>query len=241
VTALIYGWLSAPADNRDNGVRGRIAYGWRPEYDAGHHVRFDKANVLGEHLGLKRIKRKANIPMRSAMKLLFVLLSVMFLAGCKNEAEKAYQQGVEDFGKGNYDKAEANFRHAISLKPDYAEAHNILGVALAKNGQGNEAVAHFQKALEIKPDYVEALNNLGMALAGCGQVDEAIAHYRKALEIKPDYAEAHNNLGMVLAGCGQADEAIAHFRKALEIKPDYAEARNNLDVASGRVRYDASK
>ena len=138
--------------------------------------------------------------------------------------------------RGQVDEAIAHYRKALEIKPDYAEAHNNLGVALAGRGQVDEAIAHYRKALEIKPDYAEAHNNLGIALAGRGQVDEAIAHYRKALEIKPDYAEAHNNLGNALAGRGQVDEAIAHYRKALEIKPDYAEAHYNLGNALGRPR-----
>ena len=126
------------------------------------------------------------------------------------------------------------FQKAIEIKPDYAEAHNNLGNALAGRGQVDEAIAHYQKALEIKPDYAEAHNNLGNALAGRGQIDEAIAQYQKAMEIKPDYAEAHNNLGSALAVRGQIDEAIAHYQKALEIKPDDADARQNCDVALAR-------
>ena len=54
-----------------------------------------------------------------------------------------------------------NTKKALEIKPDYAEAHDNLGMALAGRGQVDEAIAHYQKALEIKPDYVEAHNNLG--------------------------------------------------------------------------------
>ena len=72
---------------------------------------------------------------------------------------------------------------ALEIKPDYAEAHNNLGNALAGRGQFDEAIAHFRKALEIKPDYVEAHNNLGIVLADRGQVEEAIDHYQQALAL----------------------------------------------------------
>ena len=140
--------------------------------------------------------------------------------------------------RGQIDEAMAHYRKALEIKPDYAEAHNNLGIALAGRGRIDEAIAHYRKALEIKPNYAEAHNNLGIALAGCGRIDEAIAHYQKALEIKPDYAEAHNNLGVALADRGRIDEAIAHYQKALEIKPDYAEAHNNLGTRFGRPRTD---
>ncbi len=130
-------------------------------------------------------------------------------------------------GRGQVDEAIAHYRKALEIKPDYVEAHNNLGNALAGRGEVDEAIAHYRKALEIKPDYAEAHNNLGTALAGRGEVDEAIAHFRKALEIKPDYAEAHYNLGRALAGRGRLDEAIAHFQKALAL----ASAQNDRDLA----------
>ena len=130
--------------------------------------------------------------------------------------------------RGQLDEAIAHYRKALEIKPDYAEAHNNLGNALASRGQVDEAIAHYQKALEIKPDYAEAHNNLGMALASRGQVDEAIAQYRKALEIKPDLAEAHNNLGMALHQQGKVSDAVAHWREAARLQPSQVIPLNQL-------------
>jgi len=41
------------------------------------------------------------------------------------------------------------FSEALKLKPDSAENHDNLGVALAQTGQLDEAIEHFKKALEI--------------------------------------------------------------------------------------------
>jgi Tfp pilus assembly protein PilF len=125
------------------------------------------------------------------------------------EVKKLLAQGKKAFDGGNVDEAIDNYRKALEIKPDYAEAHDKLGLALAERGQIDEAIAHFRKALEIKPDFTEAHNDLGLALIKCGRVEEAIAQYRRALEIKPDFAEAHINLGSALAARGRADEAIA--------------------------------
>ncbi len=117
------------------------------------------------------------------------------------------------------------------LKPDFAEAHNNLGVALNDLGKVDEAVACYCRARELKPGYAEAHNNLGNALKERGEVDEAVACYRRALELKPDFAEAHNNLGNALREQGKVDAAVACCRRALELKPDYAEAHGNLGSA----------
>ena len=56
----------------------------------------------------------------------------------------------------------------MELKPDYAEAHSNLGVALQDQGKLDEAVACYRRALELKPDYADAHTNRAIArlLAG---------------------------------------------------------------------------
>jgi Tfp pilus assembly protein PilF len=128
-------------------------------------------------------------------------------------------------------EAEARFRWALAIKPDFAQAHNNLGNSLRDRGRLEEAERSYRRALKIKPDYAEAHNNLGTALNGLGRLEEAEGSFRRALEIKPDYAEAHNNLGNALKDLGPLDEAEASYRRALAIKPDYAEALSNLGNA----------
>ena len=62
------------------------------------------------------------------------------------------------------EEAEASFRQAITLKPDYAEAHSNLGDTLKEQGRLKEAEASYRKAIELKPDYAEAHKNLSLML-----------------------------------------------------------------------------
>jgi protein O-mannosyl-transferase len=67
--------------------------------------------------------------------------------------------------RANLDKAVAHYLEALRLKPDYAEAHNNLGLALMRKGKGDEAAAQFREALKNDPEYTEALNHLRAVLA----------------------------------------------------------------------------
>ena len=42
-------------------------------------------------------------------------------------------------------------REALHFKPDYAEAHNNLGVALRDTGRTAEAIAQFEEAARLRP------------------------------------------------------------------------------------------
>ena len=48
--------------------------------------------------------------------------------------------------QGKLDEAVACCRRALELKPDYAEAHYNLGIALKDQGKLDEAVACYRRA-----------------------------------------------------------------------------------------------
>ena len=54
--------------------------------------------------------------------------------------------GVALRDQGKLEEAVAEFRTAIRLNPDYAEAHYNLGFALHSQGKLEEAVAEYRKA-----------------------------------------------------------------------------------------------
>jgi tetratricopeptide (TPR) repeat protein len=132
--------------------------------------------------------------------------------------------------QGHFDEAEACFRQAVKLKPDYAIAFNNLGLALHDQGKLNEAETNLRKALSLTPDFAEAHNNLGMVLHSSGKPDEAEACFRQAIKLKPGYTIAFNNLGLALHDQGKLDEAEANLHKALSLTPDFAETYINLGI-----------
>ena len=136
--------------------------------------------------------------------------------------------GVISHQTENNESAFEFITKALSLDPDYFDAHNTLGRVLVSLGNLDDAVASFNKAIAIDPNYFETYNNLGIALRALGKLDEAAQSYQTAIAIKPDYDLAHNNLGNAFKDLGQPVDAVASYRKAINIKPGYAEAHCNL-------------
>ncbi|HUI06499.1 MAG TPA: tetratricopeptide repeat protein [Verrucomicrobiae bacterium] len=147
--------------------------------------------------------------------------------------------GVYLIQAGRVQEGIEQYRQALRLMPDFADARINLADELQRTGQFKEAIGHYEQALRIKPNDPDAHNNLGIALARVGELNEAIERFQQALQIKPDFAEACNNLGLVLVHAGKIPEAISRYEQALRLRPDYPEAHCNLGVAleqAGRVQ-----
>jgi protein O-GlcNAc transferase len=135
--------------------------------------------------------------------------------------------GVLSHQRGRND-AVALLSRAISLKPDFAQAHNDLGVVLGAKRRFGEALHCFQRAVSIKPDYAEAYNNIGNALKELGRLDEAIEHYLKALELRPDNPTTHIYLGNAARLQGRLDDAANHYAQSISLDPKSAGSHYNL-------------
>ena len=69
-------------------------------------------------------------------------------------------------------QAIADYHEALRIQPNFPDALNNLGLALATQGKYDEAVARYNEALRARPDFPDAHNNLGSALTN--QVNTAM-------------------------------------------------------------------
>ena len=133
--------------------------------------------------------------------------------------------------RGKPDEAIAEFRIALHVKPDLAEAHSNLANVLRRQGKLDEAITEHREVIRLRPDDARAHIHLGVALQDLSQFDEAIAAFREAIRLKPETASAHYMLGNALLAQEKRDEAIAEYRAAIRLQPDFAEAHTNLGNA----------
>ena len=146
----------------------------------------------------------------------------------RHHVQTLFEDALAHHRAGRIGQAITRYKRALALRPDYADAHNNLGVAFVAQGRILDAISHYKRAIGLNPDHHNAHSNLGTALVCLGRTEEAIPHYERALNLNPTQADSHYNLGIALAAAGRSDAAILRYQKALFLRHDYAEAHNNL-------------
>ena len=121
-----------------------------------------------------------------------------------------------------------DFKTAIVLNPNDADAFYRLGVIYARMGRYHAGRQAYTAALEIAPDHLDALNNLGNIYLRQRRLVEAIETYESVLSLAPNYARAHHNLGNVYILLNDAARAVAAFERAVELDHAYAAPRQML-------------
>jgi len=122
------------------------------------------------------------------------------------------------------------YRKAISLDPEFTEAHAGLARAAVEawrmdigeiSGASARALAYesASSALEIDPANGQAYSVLAVLQLADGHHDAAIKSARKAVELTPGRAAAHLDLGLVLAYAGESKQGIKAIETALLLNP----------------------
>lgn len=146
-------------------------------------------------------------------------------------AEGWYHLGGIAYQKGLWPETIEHLEKAIALKSDYAEAHNVIGVALKNSGQLEKAFSHLSQAITLQSNFPDAYCNLGNVLMQMERYEEAEKQYCQAISLKPGFVLALSNLGATLLRLRRWEEAITNLKQAIALAPTYAEAQNNLGVA----------
>ncbi|WP_203075153.1 tetratricopeptide repeat protein [Falsiroseomonas ponticola] len=129
------------------------------------------------------------------------------------------REGAARHAKGEIAMAERLYRRVLKLRPDDANALNLLGVAARQRGDLPAALALSAQALARQPRSPVFLASRGGALAEAGRLAEAAETLRAALALRPADPVALRNLGQVLCAMGDAAGAIAPLRRAAELAP----------------------
>ena len=78
----------------------------------------------------------------------------------------------------------AEFREAIRLRPEFAEAHNQPRTRVDSGGDDNAGIAALREAVRLRPDDAERSHNLGAALTPT-DAEAAIRELEQAVALAP--------------------------------------------------------
>jgi TolB-like protein/Tfp pilus assembly protein PilF len=131
--------------------------------------------------------------------------------------------------------AEREFKRALSLSPNYAEAHHWYAIYLANMARHDEADAEARRAVELDP--LSLLINMTPALNFyvAREYDQALEQLQKVLEMEPNFLAARSVRGGVLAQKGMYKEAIVEYEKVLELLKGAGTAEASVKALIARV------
>jgi tetratricopeptide (TPR) repeat protein len=148
--------------------------------------------------------------------------------------------GHQYYKLGRYDLATSCYEQALSIYPEFGQAHSGLGnIALAQENYA-KAVEHLSRAVSLIPGHDESRILLGMAYWGLGRLDQAQRETEIALALNPKNSQAHNNLGNIHFLKGNLPEAMSRWEQAVVLNPYNAEALYNLALNYDRIGEDAN-
>ena len=130
------------------------------------------------------------------------------------------ERGREYFAQENYEKARVEFRNALQMSPQDAEARFMTASVSEKLGNINEAARLYQATIEINPDHTQARAALGRLYVFSGVAAKAKELVEPGLAKHPDDADLLTVRGAARAQLKDVDGALADGEKALQVKPN---------------------
>ncbi|HEX9698222.1 MAG TPA: tetratricopeptide repeat protein [Acidobacteriota bacterium] len=151
-------------------------------------------------------------------------------------AEHWTNVGIEGFQSGDLEAAEAGFRKALELQPDYDYARYNLAKTLNGAGRPAEAVALLDELLAANPGDLDARATRGSAALLLQDYRAAEADFQLVLQGRRRDASAWYNLGLALEYQERTADAETAYRQAIHLDPELHAARAGLQRLRKRWR-----
>lgn len=134
----------------------------------------------------------------------------------------------------NWDAAQAEFRHALAVRPRDPITMRFAALLAHALGKQEEALRYINAAISIDPLNPHLAENLGQILYAMGDLDRAEPAYRKGLEIEPLSDGNHFYLSIILQLKGQREQAQREARA--EVAENARDAGMSMDFfARGQI------
>jgi Tfp pilus assembly protein PilF len=112
---------------------------------------------------------------------------------------------------------EREYRRAIELNPDSANAHHWYATSLVVQGRYRESLAEIERARELDPSSTSILADKGFILFDQGQVDQSVALLKQVEAADPASQSAHTYLALIDLTRSDFSDYLTEARKGAEL------------------------
>ena len=134
-----------------------------------------------------------------------------------NSVRAQFDRAVQASGEGKYARSVELLAKVVAAQPDFAPAHNQMGIDLYNLGRREEAARAFRRASELEPRSAHAFVNLGKLLNESGDYLEAIELLKAGVTADPASCPGFFQLGVAYYHLNSLLVAESYLRRALEL------------------------
>jgi len=144
--------------------------------------------------------------------------------------EEMYDQIKPILGGSKVHEAINALERLLETYPDFALAHNDLGVLYYRGGESEKALTHYEKAAQLQPENITFKKNLAdFYCVVQGRIEDALKIYVDVLGAQPEDIETLLVTGHICASLEKIEDARVFYNRVLEIEPWNLDARESLD------------
>lgn len=143
-----------------------------------------------------------------------------------------HKDAITALKRGDHAQARQLLQQLGRLRPDFADAHFLLGMAELGAGQVVAALRPVETAVALSPN-AEYLAQYARLLVSLRRDADALAAADRAAALNPDGALVLDTLGCVYSRLAAHDKAVPLFEKAARANPAHVQMRYNLASSLG--------
>jgi len=132
-----------------------------------------------------------------------------------------YFRGIALERSDQWERAEADFKHALGLQPEQPYVMNYLAYSWVEKKQNlDEAEAMLVRAVKLRPRDGYIVDSLGWVYYRLGRFEEAVVQLERAVALRPQDPTINDHLGDALWQVGRKNEARFQWHRALSLDPE---------------------